>query len=120
MRLYVNGLNPVVPADRSALPKGGAGQNHFELLADRKTVWCPERPIRLGRDTLYRRGEARDAMNSGGDPAVYVTLADALTLQTAMDPAAARLQAARGDGGLRPPTVAAVVARLQPVPMWRF
>jgi len=53
-------------------------------------------------------------MNSGGDPAVYMTLADALALQTALDPAAARVQVARGAEGTRPPTVAAVIARLEP------
>jgi putative ABC transport system permease protein len=35
-------------------------------------------------------------MNSGGDPAVYVTLADAMTLQTSSTRPLQRVQAARG------------------------
>jgi putative ABC transport system permease protein len=70
--------------------------------------------VRLGRNRFSVVGLVEDAMNSGGDPAVFVTLADAITLQTALDPAAARVQAARGEGGIRPTTVAAVIARLEP------
>ena len=115
LRLYVIGFEPGRPGGPQRITEGrGLGRSHFELLADRKTGLVPGETIRLGRDRFTVVGLVEDAMNSGGDPAVYVTLADALTLQTAMDPAAARLQAARGDGGLRPPTVAAVVARLQP------
>ena len=115
LRLYVIGFEPGRPGGPQRITEGrGLGRSHFELLADRKTGLVPGETIRLGRDRFTVVGLVEDAMNSGGDPAVYVTLADALTLQTAMDPAAARVQAARGDGGLRPPTVAAVVARLKP------
>lgn len=115
LRLYVIGFEPGRPGGPQRIAEGrGLGRSHFELLADRKTGLVPGETIRLGRDRFTVVGLVEDAMNSGGDPAVYVTLADALTLQTAMDPAAARVQAARGDGGLRPPTVAAVVARLKP------
>ena len=53
-------------------------------------------------------------MNSGGDPAVFISLADAQVLQTQLAPSAARVQAARGAAGTGSATVAAVIARLEP------
>jgi putative ABC transport system permease protein len=115
LRLYAIGFEPGRPGGPQRIAEGrGLGASHFELLADRKTGLVPGDTIRLGRDRFTVVGLVEDAMNSGGDPAVYVTLADALSLQTALDPAAARVQAARGDGGNRPATVAAVIARLEP------
>ncbi|MCA3449753.1 MAG: ABC transporter permease [Rhodobacter sp.] len=115
LRLYVIGFEPGRPGGPQRIAEGrGLGTSHFELLADRKTGLVPGDTIRLGRDRFRVVGLVEDAMNSGGDPAVYVTLADALSLQTALDPAAARVQVARGDQGIRPATVAAVIARLEP------
>lgn len=115
LRLYVIGFEPGRPGGPPRIAEGrGLGTSHFELLADRKTGLVLGDTIRLGRDRFRVVGLAEDAMNSGGDPAVYVTLADALSLQTALDPAAARVQVARGDQGIRPATVAAVIARLEP------
>ena len=115
LRLYVIGFEPGRPGGPQRIAEGrGLGTSHFELLADRKTGLVPGDTIRLGRNRFRVVGLAEDAMNSGGDPAVYVTLADALSLQTALDPAAARVQVARGDQGIRPATVAAVIARLEP------
>ncbi|MEZ5797759.1 MAG: ABC transporter permease [Paracoccaceae bacterium] len=54
------------------------------------------------------------AMNSGGDPAVYMTLADAMALQTELAPADQRVQAARGGGAVKSASVAAVIVRVQP------
>jgi putative ABC transport system permease protein len=68
----------------------------------------------LGRDRFRVVGLVEDALNSGGDPAVFVTLADALALQTALDPAAARVQTARGGEPVKPANVAAVIARMAP------
>ena len=115
LRLYVIGFEPGRPGGPQRIAEGrGLGTSHFELLADRKTGLVPGDTIRLGRNRFRVVGLVEDAMNSGGDPAVYVTLADALSLQTALDPAAARVQVARGDQGIRPATVAAVIARLEP------
>ena len=115
LRLYVIGFEPGRPGGPQRIAEGrGLGTSHFELLADRKTGLVLGDTIRLGRDRFRVVGLVEDAMNSGGDPAVYVTLADALSLQTALDPAAARVQVARGDQGIRPATVAAVIARLEP------
>jgi len=115
LRLYVIGFEPGRPGGPQRIVEGrGLGTSHFELLADRKTGLVLGDSIRLGRDRFNVVGLVEDAMNSGGDPAVYVTLGDALSLQTALDPAAARVQVARGDQGIRPATVAAVIARLEP------
>ena len=115
LRLYVIGFEQGRPGGPQRIAEGrGFGTSHFELLADRKTGLEVGETIRLGRDRFTVVGLVEDAMNSGGDPAVYVTLADAIALQTALDPAAARVQAARGAESIRQPTVAAVIARLEP------
>ncbi|MFN4202003.1 MAG: ABC transporter permease [Tabrizicola sp.] len=115
LRLYVIGFEPGRPGGPQRIAEGrGFGASHFELLADRKTGLMIGDRVRLGRDRFTVVGLVEGAMNSGGDPAVYVTLADAIGLQSAMDPAAARVQAARGAEGSRAPTVAAVIARLEP------
>jgi putative ABC transport system permease protein len=115
LRLYVIGFEPGRPGGPQRIAEGhGLGTGHFELLADRKTGLVLGDTIRLGRDRFSVVGLVEDAMNSGGDPAVYLTLADALSLQTALAPAAARVQVARGDRGIRLATVAAVIARLEP------
>lgn len=115
LRLYVIGHEPGRPGGPQRLAAGrGLGTSHFELIADRKAGLAIGETIRLGRDRFAVVGLVEDAMNSGGDPAVYVTLADAIALQTALDPAATRVQAARGASGDRAATVAAVIARLEP------
>jgi putative ABC transport system permease protein len=57
-------------------------------------------------------GLTRFQVNSGGDPAVYITLPDAQKLQFDLAPPAARVQLARGAAGANRDTVNAVVARL--------
>ena len=115
LRLYVIGFEPGRPGGPQRIAEGrGFGSSHFELIADRKTGLVIGDRIRLGRDRFTVVGLVENAMKSGGDPAVCVTLADATPLQTALDPAAARVQAARGAGGARLPTVAAVIAVLEP------
>jgi putative ABC transport system permease protein len=59
-------------------------------------------------------GLTRYQVNSGGDPAVYITLPDAQRLQFDLAPPAARVQLARGTSGSSRDTVNAVVARLHP------
>jgi putative ABC transport system permease protein len=114
LRLHAIGFEQGRPGGPQRIAEGrGLGTSHFELLVDRKTGLVPGDTIRLGRDRFTVVGMVEDAMNSGGDPTSYMTLADAMMLQTALDPAA-RVQTARGDSGLRPATVAAVIARLEP------
>lgn len=115
LRLYVIGHEPGRPGGPQAIAEGrGIGASHFELVADRKTGLLPGETIRLGRDRFTVVGLVEGAMNSGGDPAVYVTLADAMALQTELDPAAQRVQSARGAVSVKSASVAAVIARMAP------
>ena len=115
LRLYVVGYELGRPGGPQAIAEGrGIGAGHFELVADRKTGLLPGETIRLGRDRFTVVGLVEGAMNSGGDPAVYVTLADAMALQTELDPAAQRVQAARGAVSVKSASVAAVIARMAP------
>ncbi|QFG37604.1 putative ABC transport system permease protein [Paracoccus pantotrophus] len=115
LRLYVVGYEPGRPGGPRAIAEGrGIGASHFEMVADRKTGLSPGETIRLGRDRFTVVGLVEGAMNSGGDPAVYVTLADAMALQTELDPAAQRVQAARGAVSVKSASVAAVIARMAP------
>lgn len=115
LRLYVVGYEPGRPGGPQAIAEGrGIGAGHFELVADRKTGLLPGETIRLGRDRFTVVGLVEGAMNSGGDPAVYVTLADAMALQTELDPAAQRVQAARGAVSVKSASVAAIIARMSP------
>ena len=115
LRLYVVGYESGRPGGPQAIAEGrGIGAGHFELVADRKTGLLPSETIRLGRNRFTVVGLVEGAMNSGGDPAVYVTLADAMALQTELDPAAQRVQAARGAVSVKSASVAAIIARMSP------
>ena len=115
LRLYVVGYEPGRPGGPQTIAEGrGIGTGHFELVADRETGLLPGETIRLGRDRFTVVGLVEGAMNSGGDPAVYVTLADAMALQTELDPAAQRVQAARGAVSVKSASVAAIIARMAP------
>ena len=115
LRLYVVGYEPGRPGGPQAIAEGrGIGAGHFELVADRKTGLLPGETIRLGRNRFTVVGLVEGAMNSGGDPAVYVTLADAMALQTELDPAAQRVQTARGAVSVKSASVATIIARMSP------
>lgn len=115
LRLYVIGYEPGHPGGPRVIVAGrGLGTSHFELLADRKTGLVPGDTIRLGRNRFTVVGLIEGAMNSGGDPAVYVTLADAMALQTGLDPADQRVQAARGVTSVKSASAAAVIVRVKP------
>jgi putative ABC transport system permease protein len=115
LRLYVIGYEPGHPGGPQRIAEGrGIGTSHFELVADRKTGLLTGETIRLGRNRFVVVGLVEGAMNAGGDPAVYITLADAMALQTELDPAAQRVQAARGAVSVKSASVAAVIARVAP------
>ena len=83
LRLYVIGYEPGHPGGPQRIAEGrGIGTSHFELVADRKTGLLTGETIRLGRNRFIVVGLVEGAMNAGGDPAVYITLADAMALQT--------------------------------------
>ena len=101
LRLYIIGYETGRPGGPQIIAEGrGIGTSHFELVADRKTGLVLGDTIRLGRNRFTVVGLVEGAMNSGGDPAVYMTLADAMALQTELAPADQRVQAARGAGAV--------------------
>jgi putative ABC transport system permease protein len=115
LRLYVIGFERGRPGGPSTIVAGrNISASHFELVADRRSGLNLGDAVRLGRNRFTIVGLVEDAMNSGGDPAAFVTLADALDLQTTLSPAAARVQAARGSEPAYKPTVAAIIARVAP------
>ena len=115
LRLYVIGYETGRPGGPQIIAEGrGIGTSHFELVADRKTGPVLGDTIRLGRNRFTVVGLVEGAMNSGGDPAVYMTLADAMALQTELAPADQRVQAARGAGAVKSASVAAVIVRITP------
>ena len=115
LRLYVIGYERGRPGGPMRISEGrGLVASHFELVADRKTGLVPGDRIALGRNRFTVVGLVDGVINSGGDPAVYLTLADAMALQTELAPAAERVLAARGEGSVKSASVAAVVAKLQP------
>jgi putative ABC transport system permease protein len=115
LRLYVIGFERGRPGGPQRIVEGRAiGTSHFEIVADRKAGLALGELLRIDRFRFTIVGLVEDAMNSGGDPAIFMTLADALKLQTTLDPSAARIQAARGSEPSNRPTVAAIVARVAP------
>ncbi len=115
LRLYVIGYEPTRPGGPPEVVEGrGIARSHYEMVADRSAGLTLGERVRLGRSTFTVVGLTQHQVNSGGDPAVYITLPDAQKLQFDLAPPAARVQLARGDGGASRDTVNAVVARLQP------
>lgn len=115
LRLYVIGYEPTRPGAPPEIIAGRSiARSHYELVADRTTGLELGERIQLGRNMFTIVGLTQHQVNSGGDPAVYVTLLDAQKLQFDLAPPAVRVQLARGSGGTSRDTVNAVIARLQP------
>ncbi|MGE0751419.1 MAG: ABC transporter permease [Variibacter sp.] len=115
LRLYVIGYEPARPGGPPEIAEGrDIARSHYEMVADRSSGLTLGERIRLGRNTFVVVGLTRHQVNSGGDPAVYITLSDAQKLQFELSPPAARVQIARGSGSASLDTINAVVARLHP------
>jgi putative ABC transport system permease protein len=115
LRLYVIGYEPTRPGGPPEIVQGrGIARSHFELVADRTAGLEIGDRIELGRSRFTVVGLTQHQVNSGGDPAIYITLPDAQKLQFDLAPAALRVQQARGAGVTSRDTVNAVVARLEP------
>jgi putative ABC transport system permease protein len=115
MRLYVIGYELTRPGGPPVIIAGrGIGRGRYELVADRAAGIELEDRIKLGRAIYTVVGLTEQQVNSGGDPAVYITLADAQRLQFEIAPAATRVQLARGAGIASRDTVNAVIAKLAP------
>jgi len=115
IRLYVIGYEIGRPGGPAEIVAGRPiGRGHFEMVVDRSSKLVPGDVVSLGRDRFTVVGLTAYHVNSGGDPAAFVTLRDAQKYQAELDPAALRLQKARGVGSGSADTVSAVLARLSP------
>lgn len=113
LRLYVIGYELTRPGGPPEISDGRSiARNHFEMVADRSAGLALGDRIELGRNVFTVVGLTRYQVNSGGDPAVYITLPDAQKLQFDLAPPASRVQVARGTSGAGQDTVNAVIARL--------
>lgn len=114
LRLYVIGYERTRPGGPAEIVSGRTiARKHFEMVADRSSGLVIGDRIKLGRDMFSVVGLTINQVNSGGDPAIYLTLSDAQKLQFDLSPPAARVQLARGVSGSSRDTVNAVVARLE-------
>jgi putative ABC transport system permease protein len=112
LRLYVIGYEPTRPGGPPEIIEGrGIARSHYEMVTDRGSGLVIGDRVQLGRSTFTVVGLTRFQVNSGGDPAVYITLPDAQKLQFDLAPPAARVELARGAGAGSQDTVNAVVAR---------
>jgi putative ABC transport system permease protein len=115
LRLYVIGYEPTRPGGPPDIIEGrGVARSHYEMVADRTTGLSVGDRIKLGRSVFSVVGLTQHQVNSGGDPAVYITLLDAQKLQFDLAPPAQRLQLARGSAETGSNTVNAVLARVHP------
>ena len=115
LRLYVIGYELMRPGGPPEIAEGREiARSHYEMVADRSSGLTLGERIRLGRRTFTVVGLTRNQVNSGGDPAIYITLADAQKLQFDLAPPAARVQLARGPGGANLDTINAGAAPLSP------
>jgi putative ABC transport system permease protein len=113
LRLYVIGHEPGRPGGPPVVTQGrNISRSHYELVADHKAGLEIGDRIALGRHQFTVVGLTENQVNTGGDPAVYITLLDAQKLQFELAPPAARVQLARGTGASSKDTVNAVVARV--------
>jgi putative ABC transport system permease protein len=115
LRLYVIGYEPTRPGGPPDIIDGrGIARSHYEMVADRTTGLSVGDRIKLGRSVFSVVGLTQHQVNSGGDPAIYITLLDAQKLQFDLAPPAQRLRLARGSAETGSNTVNAVLARLHP------
>ena len=111
LRLYVIGYELSRPGAPPQIVAGRhIGRSHYEIVADRSTGLALGARVKLGRHIFEVVGITQYQVASGGDPAVFMTLADAQKLQFDLAPPAARVEVARGAGGGNRDTVNAVVA----------
>ncbi len=116
LRLYVIGYEPGQLGGPSHILTGrGLSGRNFEAVADSRTKLEPGDHIQLGRNNFTIVGTTGNAVSSGGEPAIYLTLDDAQKLQYDLSPSAIRRERARGMTRSDPTdTVSAVIARLSP------
>ena len=113
LRLLVIGFEPGRLGGPTMLVAGRpVARAHFELVADKKTGLMLGDQIRLGRNDFKVVGLTENQVSTGGDPVVFISLADSQKLQFQLAPAAQRNETARGAAPGTTNTVNTVIARL--------
>jgi putative ABC transport system permease protein len=113
LRLLVIGFEPGRLGGPPMLVAGRpVARAHFELVADKKTGLTLGDQIRLGRNDFEVVGLTENQVSTGGDPVVFISLADSQKLQFQLAPAAQRKETARGAAPGTTNTVNTVIARL--------
>jgi len=116
LRLYVIGYEPgqLGGPKHIILGRGLTGRN-YEAVADMRSRLEPGDHIQLGRNNFTIVGTTDNAVSSGGEPAIYLSLDDAQKLQFDLSPSATRRERARGLAMVKSTdTVSAVIARISP------
>ncbi len=116
LRLYVIGYEPgELGGPKRILSGRGLTGRNFEAVADSRTKLGPGDHIQLGRNNFTIVGTTDNAVSSGGEPAIYLSLDDAQKLQYDLSPSAIRQERARGVKVAKSTnTVSAVIARVSP------
>jgi putative ABC transport system permease protein len=116
LRRYVIGYEPgELGGPKHILSGRGLTGHNFEAVVDRRTKLDPGDHIQLGRNNFTIVGTTSNAVSSGGEPAIYLSLDDAQKLQYDLSPSAIRRERARGVSTAKSTdTVSAVIARVSP------
>ena len=114
LRLYLVGHRPGAPGGHGSLIAGRSiGQKRYEAVADQSTGLLLGEVLALGRNRFTVVGLTRQAVSSTGDPALFLSLADAQELQFKKSGDAIRNDRERIDASLRAAAqVAPAVVRL--------
>ena len=114
IRLYVIGYEPgELGGPKIILDGRGLTGRNFEAVVDSRTKLTPGDHLQLGRNNFTIVGTTINAVSSGGEPAIYLSLDDAQKLQYDLSPSAIRRERARGMVTASPTdTVSAVIARV--------
>jgi len=114
LRLYVIGYEPGELGGPKFILKGrGLTGKNYEAVVDRRARLDIGDHIQLGRNNFTIVGTTDNAVSSGGEPAIFLSLDDAQRLQFDLSPSATRRERAKGRrvGGATD-TVSAIVARV--------
>ncbi len=116
LRLYVIGYEPGQLGGPKYITEGrGLTGRNFEAVVDSRTGLDIGDHIQLGRNGFTIVGTTVNAVSSGGEPAIYLSLDDAQKLQFDLSPSATRRERARGAVVVNSTdTVSAVIARTSP------
>ena len=114
LRLYVIGYEPgQLGGPKHILSGRGLTGRNFEAVVDGRVKLSPGDHIQLGRNNFTIVGTTDNAVSSGGEPAIYLSLDDAQKLQFDLSPSAIRRERARGMVTVSSTeTVSVVIARV--------